>query len=261
MMSSSDYYDQVIYVESLRYRAHWLDAHHSKVARFTEAPESEVINETWTKWMLKKGPDGTVLLESMRYRNNFLDAHHSGTCRVTYSAYPYDDDWALWYMENTEAGNVTFRSKRYPDSRLDAHHSGEARVTAGNGEWSEMRVYQPAISEEKELIFTYDNSNGTTPVNTSYTEKVGISRTKSQSSSQTIGTEIGVEIESVFTSKTSLSASWSQSNSSTWSSEQSRTVEVAVNPGTVKKIYQLTGYYGTGPNGFKVASNHLFFEG
>ena len=256
-MSAKDYYNQVIYVESLRYRAHWLDAHHSKIARFTECPQSEVIDKDWAKWMVKEGPDGTIALESMRFPNNFLDAHHSRTCYVTYSAFPYDDDWALWYLEKTESGNFCFRSKRYPDSRLDAHHSGEARMTPGSGEWSEMRVYQPDVSESKDLVFVYDNSKGTTPVKTTYTEKVGISRTDSFSSSTTISTEMGIEIESIFSANTSLSTTWEQSSSTTWSSEVSKTVEVTVNPGTVKKISQLMGFYGP----FQVASNHLYFEG
>ena len=258
---AADYYDQVIYVESLLYRAHWLDAHHSKVARFTQTPESNVVNVVWPKWKLKKGPDNTILLESVLYPNHFLDAHHSGTCHVTYSAYPYSHDWALWYMERTEKGNFAFRSKLYSNSRLDAHHSGEAHITYGSGVWSEMRVYQPDVSEERELIFIYDNTCGTSPVDTSYTEKIGISQTNTQSTSTTISTEIGAEIEGIFTAKTSVSATWSQSSSSTWSTEQSRTVSVTVNPGTVKKIYQLVGYYNKGPNGFKIASNHLFFEG
>lgn len=114
-MSSSDYYNQVIYVESLRYHAHWLDAHHSKVARFTERPQSELIDASWAKWKVKEGPDGCIALESIRYPNHFLDAHHSHTCHVTYSAYPSDNSWALWYLEDDGAGNFSFRSKRYPD--------------------------------------------------------------------------------------------------------------------------------------------------
>ena len=253
----SDFVGQVIYVESLRYRGRWLDAHHSKECRFTETPQSDVIDAVWAKWIVRDGPNGTIALESMRYPNNFLDAHHSRICHVTYSTYPYNSSWALWFLEKTPSGNYCLRSSRYTDSRLDAHHSGEAHVTAGSGDWSEMRIYQPDVSESKTLIFIYDNSKGTTPVETSYTEKNGISRTESTSQSTTVSAEMGVEIKSIFSAKTSLSSTWEQSSSTTWSSEVSRTVKVSVDPGTIKKIYQLQGTYGP----YNVASNQLYFEG
>ena len=254
--SVSDYVNQVIYVETYRYRGRWLDAHHSFSARFTQCPQSEVIDHTWTKWIVREGPGNTLALESVRYPNHFLDAHHSLSCRVTYTSYPYNKDWALWRLEYS-GGRYAFRSVRYSNSRLDAHHSGDARVTAGSGIWSQMRIYQPDLGERKALIFVYDNSKGTTPVKTSFTETIGISRTHTQSSSFTVSAEIGLEIKSIFSAKASSSSTWVQSTSTTWSKETSRTVEVTVKPGTIKKIYQLQGSYGP----YKVASNHLFFEG
>ena len=222
-MSAADYYNQVVYIESMKYRAHWLDAHgKSFVAHFTEAPQQDVINASWAKWTLKKGPGSAIVLESLRYPNRFLDAHGSETCHVTYSAYPYDDDWALWYLEDNGDGNVCLRSKRYPDSRLDAHGSGEARVTKGKGDWSALRIYQPTVDDKKELLFSYDNTKGTTPVETEYTEKMGIYKTKSTSQSTSLAIEMGVEIQSIFSNKSSFSSTWSISSSSTWSTEITR---------------------------------------
>ena len=149
------------------------------------------------------------------------------------------------------SGTYAFCSKAYSNSRLDAHGSGDARVTAGSGR---MIIYQPNLGERKALIFVYDNSKGSTPVKNSFTEIIGISRTDSQSSSVTDSAEIGLEIKSIFSAKMSYSSTWEQSTSATWSKETSRTVEVTVYPGTVKKIYQLQGSYGP----FNVASNHLF---
>ena len=258
-VTASDYYDQVVYIESLRYRAHWLDSYRNGEAKFTEYPQSNVINAVWAKWILRKGPNSTILLESVRYPNNYLDAQ-SGTCRVTYSTYPYDDDWALWYLEDIGNGNVSFRSKRYPDSRLDAHGSGEARVTKGSGDWSTFKIYQPTVEERKVLIFTYDNSKGTTPVQTEYTEEVGISMTESTSVSVTA--EISLEIQKAFVSaKVSLSSTWSSSSSTTWNQSITKKVSVEVAPNTIKKIYQLTGFYGEDANQFQVKSSHLYFEG
>ena len=120
-----------------------------------------------------------------------------------------------------------------------------------------MRIYQPNVSERKAIVFTYDNSGGTTPVHTSFSEKIGVSRTDTTSTSYTISAEMGLEIKSIFSAKMSFSATWEQSTSTTWTKETTRTVEVTVNPGTIKKIYQLQGSYGP----FDVASNHLYFEG
>ena len=266
--SVSDYVNQVIYVESYRYRGRWLDAFYDpsslfryafpniRFARFTDSPESSVVYKTWSKWIVRQGPGNTLALESVRFPNHFLDAHDSGYCRVTYSSYPYNKVWALWYLEYS-SGKYAFRSKRFSGSRLDAHDSGSARVTAGSGKWSQMRIYQPKIAEIKTLIFTYNNTKGSTPIKVSFTEKIGISRTDTQSSSYTISAEMGLEIKSIFSAKTSFSATWARSTSTTWTKETSRTVEVTVKLGTVKKIYQLQGTYGP----FKVSSNHLFFEG
>ena len=253
--SVADYVNQVIYVESYRYRGHWLDAHHSFSARFTESPQSDVIDHVWTKWIVRQGPGNTMALESVRYPNHFLDAHHSGSCRVTYTSYPYDKDWALWYLEYS-AGRYQFRSKRYSNSRLDAHHSGDARITAGSGIWSQMRIYQPDLGVKKVLILLYDNSKGTIPVEISFTEPIGISRTCTQHSSYTVSAEMGLEIKSIFSNKTSFSATWKQSISTSWSKEIPRTVEVTVNPCTVLKIYQLQASYGP----FNIAFDQLFLE-
>ena len=253
----SEYAGQVVYLESLRYRGRWLNAHDSKKCRFTSCPQSDVIDNVWTKWIVRNAENGLIALESLRYPNNFLDAHHSRTCHVTYSAYPYNQDWALWYLEKNRSGNVCLRSSRYPDSRLDAHHSGEARVTPGIGQWSKIRLYQPDIAIERTLIFTYDNSKGKTTVETKYSERVGISRTDATSVSRTVSSEIGMEIKEIFSAKTSSSTKWEQSSSTTWSAEVSREVSVSINPGTIKKIYQLQGSYGP----YTISSNHLFFEG
>jgi len=236
-MSANQYYDQVIYIESMRYRAHWPDAHHSSECHFIEAPQSDVINEVWSKWFLRKGPNNSIVLESLRYRNHFLDAHHSKTCHVTESSYPYDDDWALWYLEDEGDGNVSFRSKRYPDSRLDAHHGGPAKVTNGSGEWSLFKIYQPTYEDQKVLLFSYNNTKGSTPVHTEYTEKVGITKTWSSTSLYTVSAEIGAEIVSIFSAKSSSSASWTSSSSQTWGAEVTRTVAVEVTPGYKKEIF------------------------
>jgi len=64
-MAANQYYDQVIYIQSMCYRAHWFDAHHSGECHFTEAPQSDVINEVWSKWFVRKGPSNIIVFESL----------------------------------------------------------------------------------------------------------------------------------------------------------------------------------------------------
>jgi hypothetical protein len=249
---AAKYYEQVIYIESMRYRAHWLDSHHSGWAGFTQAPERDLIGKIWSKWMVRRGSGGAISLESVRYPNHYLDAHHSGWVGVTYSAYPSGADWALWYMEKRSDGNMVLRSKRYSKSRVDAHHTGWAAHSEGSGIWHALRIYTPSTDETKALISMYDNTQGNTVVKHTFREKIGIS--KSESTNIEITNEIGGEIKKSFT--INLSTTWSHSSTETWEKEIERTIEVEVLPGYVKRIYQMKGNYGP----FEVSCNQLFFE-
>ena len=139
---ATQYYGEVINIETMRYPGRYLDAHHTKVALFTAPPGGDVSGLVWAEWTVRCGPEGTISLESVRYPDYYLDAHHSRNCKVTYSATPATY-WNLWYMEKTDDGAIEFRSKRYPDSRLDAYHANNlAKVTPGSGIWSKMRVHE-----------------------------------------------------------------------------------------------------------------------
>ena len=274
------YRDQVIYIESYKYRGHWLHAHGKNTkpsgdVHLVEAAQSDVINDVDKKWVVKKKlpTDSTVVIESVQFRNHYLGSHthdHKHVCHVKYSAYPYDEEWAIWYFEDKRDegdGKVSFLSKRYynPDPKENKNYRinskpTDARLSNGSGDWSIFKIYQPTVEDRRELLFSYDNTKGGTPVKTEYTEQTGISKTNTTTESATVTTQMGVEIESVFNAKASESVTWSTSTSATWSSEVTRKVSIEVPPGTIKKIYQLTGYYGEGRNKYRVASNHLFFE-
>ena len=148
---ASQYYDEVIYMESLRYPGRWLDAPRSKIALFTTPHFGDINGLPWPQWVVRCGPGGTVALESVRYPHHYLDAHRSRVCKVTYSADPASADWALWYLEERDDSAIELRSKRYPESRLDAYHAnGWAAVTPGSGVWSGMKIYQePGTSCQK----------------------------------------------------------------------------------------------------------------
>lgn len=245
------YYEQVIYIESLRFRAHWLDSR--GWVYFTEASERDLIDKTWAKWVVWPGPDGTITLESMEKPRCYLFANGEySRCSLLCSSYPNGDNKFLWYLERRSDDAMELRSKRYATSRLDAHHELYAALSSGSKIWHRLRIFQPPTSESRVLISTYDNSKGNTKVTHTYTERIGISKTTSTSIS--ITAEVGLEIKKVFTAK--LSATWSYSKSQTWSKETEKTVAVDVLPGYVKRIYQLKGTYGP----LEISSSYLFFE-
>jgi hypothetical protein len=107
---ATQYYGEVINIETmrypgryldahhLRYRGRYLDAHHTKVALFTAPPGGDVSGLVWAEWTVRCGPEGTISLESVRYPDYYLDAHHSRDCKVTYSA-STETYWNMWYME------------------------------------------------------------------------------------------------------------------------------------------------------------------
>ena len=122
-----------------------------------------MTGKKWAKWIVRRGPGGTITLESGLYRHHYLDAHHLGLCHVTYSNYPNGGVKFLWYMEKRSDGAIELRSRRYPNSRLEAYHLFQwARITPLRGYWSKLRIYQPPIRETRQLIATFDNSKGNT---------------------------------------------------------------------------------------------------
>ena len=150
---AAKYYDQVIYIESLQFRSYYLDAHHSKNALFTKSPQTTLTGHIWFKWIVRRGPGGTVALESVRYPKHYLDATHYKACRITPTSNPNGVVWALWYMEKSSDGTIQLRSKRYPDSRVGAFLINRyiwARIKPGSGSWSKLRIYQPTANEAEE---------------------------------------------------------------------------------------------------------------
>ena len=263
---ASKYHNQIIYIESIRYRAHWLAPYmelfgnplfkHKYFSTFIEAPERDVIGNSWAKWMVRPGPGETITLESVYYPHNYLIVEGIGFVKVDYYAHPNGAEEALWYMES-RGGHIELHSNKLSNKHLDTHYVSNfkaniAGVTVGLDALSLVRIYQPAISEVKTLISVFDNSKGNTIVTHTFNETVGISKTTSTTVS--ITTELGSEIKEIFTAK--LSATWSQTESVTWSAKVEKSIKVNVLPGYVKRIYQQIGYYGP----FKIGSTQFYFE-
>ena len=258
---ASKYHNQIIYIESLRYRAHWLapyiEHYGKRFSSFIEAPERDVIGHSWAKWMVRPGPGETITLESVYYPHNYLIVEGVGFVKVDYYAHPNGAEEALWYMDS-RGGNIELNSSKINNYQLDTRFVSSIQaymagvLKPGRNPYSFIRIYQPAINEGKTLISVFDNSKGNTIVTHTFKETVGISKTTSTTVS--ITTELGVEIKAIFTAQ--LSATWSQTESETWSEKVEKSIKVDVLPGYVKRIYQQIGYYGP----FQIESTQLFFE-
>jgi hypothetical protein len=261
---ASKYHNQIIYIESIRYRAHWLAPYmelfgnplfkHKYFSTFIEAPERDVIGNSWAKWMVRPGPGDTITLESVYYPHNYLIVEGIGFVKVDYYAHPNGAEEALWYMES-RGGLVQIFSNKLRNKHLDVivqSNIKTAIVTIGFDKFSLTRNYQPAIDEVKTLISVFDNSKGNTEVTHTYKKAVGISKTTSTTVS--ITTELGAEIKGIFTAR--LSATWSHTQSETWSVMVESSVSIKILPGYVKRVYQLIGHYGP----FQIGSTQFYFE-
>ena len=259
------YHNQIIHIESIRYRAHWLAPYANlnifgisrlipNLCSFIEAPERDVIGLSWAKWMVRPGPDETITLESVHYPHHYLYVEGIGYVKVKYYAHPNGADEALWYMES-RGGLVQIFSNKLRNKHLDVivqSNIKTAIVTIGFDKFSLTRNYQPAIDEVKTLISVFDNSKGNTEVTHTYKKAVGISKTTSTTVS--ITTELGAEIKGIFTAR--LSATWSHTQSETWSVMVESSVSIKILPGYVKRVYQLIGHYGP----FQIGSTQFYFE-
>ena len=264
------YYDQVVYFESVDKRGSWLArgpiparwGNPNKAAIFENCAERDVIGKPLFKWIVRECPGGAIALENVAHPHHYLGADMiSSGCTLVYYTYPQNVDEVLWYLEKRSDGNFELHSKRYYDDNGRVHANWKrglldyllAGLESGTDMWwSALRLYQPPVREERKLVAYYNNLYGNTPVTRTFKERIGISKTTSTSIE--ISAEVGLEIKSIFSAK--LSTTWTQTSSSTWDKEVERTYEVQILPGYIKRIYQLTGYYGP----FEVISDRLFFE-
>ena len=166
---ASKYYNQVIYIETLTQRGHWLDAYHNGGARFTGSSQRDVINAVWAKWFVRPDPDGSgkIALESALYPNHYLDSHGGMSALVTHADYPYDKTWALWTLEDSPTGSFqVLHSVQNVDYYLTWFFGGGWVATYDDS--AKLRVYQPTITESTSHVYTYNNSQGVDPVHTAH---------------------------------------------------------------------------------------------
>ena len=253
-----------------------MDSHHLGYQRFTGSTQLYAVTMPnsaglWSKWILRDGGNGKVMFESVRYPDSYLDAHHSAYVKVTHSNYPQGQIWFLWILTK-DANAYYIESYRYRNHYIENYCSwltwgicyGHLHGGKG-GETVKMRVYQPQFNETEKLIFSLDNTHGTTEVTRTMTKTVGISKTVGRSISINGQLNIAAEIKKILTIGGLLSATWQSSSSTTWTSQTTDTLTVKVAPGTHKKVWQAVAFYGIddrdrGPY-YRVCSDRLRFEG
>ena len=87
-----EHHSVIVFIESLRYRGYWIDAHHSNYVSIGASLEAEVINKDWAKWKLHYR-NKYYFLESMRYPGYFLDVKPTGYIKMLKSSHPWNKDY------------------------------------------------------------------------------------------------------------------------------------------------------------------------
>ena len=101
-------------------------------------------------------------------------------------------------MVSSGEGKASFQSKLYSDFRINSHPR-DAHFSKGSGLWSVFRIYQPTVQDRKELLFSYDNTEGTAPVKTEYTG-ISIRPILLRNQIQSL-LKMDLKIESIFSAK------------------------------------------------------------
>lgn len=213
--------DNIICLESLRYRDHYLDTTHHKqldgrhIIKIT--PNNDIPKDLpWALFSVWGEDLSNVGIRSERWTNRWLDAHHSGFLRGT-------------------------------------KHDPETRPSKPWGQF-ELMFSQP-IMDQYETVVSEKNSS-TEEVLFSYTYKLGMSRTDGKSVENAV--TLNLEAQKNFAVGSvkfgaQYSTKWSESSSSTFSAATEITTEVKIPPGKTATIKQLRAKYGP----LRVESNHL----
>lgn len=262
---------RIITIESLRYRGSFIDANDSMKAKHTGCPRSQIVDQTWCKFIVHHVEGNIVCFESLRYRDHYLDMNTEKTkaktgdhhiVKITQCNYlPTDAAWAKFSIFGSTLGRVGIRSERWNDRWLDAHESGDILGSLNDPNtpppadpypWGlfSLQFAQP-IKDEYELVAQHFNASDT-PIDYKYQYTLGVSRT--DSSSHTNSAELSLELQKNFGTAAFSSGSvkfgskysqeWSTSTANTYSAATSITTTLPIAAYEGVKIYQLIGTYG-----------------
>lgn len=251
----------VVYIENYRYRGYWMSAQgkNSEII-FQPIPQSAVVAHLELKWRVKSIGQGQVTLESMKYRYSYLFVYTYTylennllprlNAMTLYSSYPQGQTYLKFKIGNRN-GKFNFG--------IDGEYlviccSYRARMDYNFFPLlSEFRIYTPPKSDSFEPIATLDNSARNEQWTFQYQEEIGIEQTNGQTVSETLTTELGIEIKGAFSAGMTYSKTWKSSSSETYSKKSTFTMSAIVDPHEKVQIQQLVGTY----DGFKVRARYF----
>jgi hypothetical protein len=216
--------DEIVVLESVRCRDHYLDMHHS-TAEF----------------------------------NAFLFTDHH-VSRITERAdIPTADDTAFCFrIWGAALDDVGIQSTRWTNRWLDCHHSGKLLGSKGPAKsrvehtWGKFKIqFSSKIQDAMIPVASYENlSEAAVPFTFKY--KTGLSR--SDGTSHKVSGEVNFEMAANFgvgafpsasaTFGAKYSHEWSTSSSTTWSKASESDVTITVKSGKKVEILQLQASYG-----------------
>ena len=236
---------QVIYIETYEYRGHWMGAPGSnRDVYFYPVHERAVAENLALKWRVQDLGQGEVLLENMKYKYNYLLAKYRSYdryARAEFNSYPQGVSNMRFKIGTRNNRFNLIRGNEYLvhccdfHSRMDYNYYSPA---------SEFRFYTPPKSDQFGVIATLDNSGRSVKWTFQYVEEIGISKTNGHQISESLTTEIGVEIKSAFSFGMSHTISWTTTSEQSYSKKVSFTVSAEVPPGKIVQVQQLVGSYG-----------------
>lgn len=276
---NEDLFDgEIFYIESVKYRENWLYLYGGLVMCFAGCRRSDVVDDVWLKWRIKKSSKGPfVFLESVKRKNYFFNVNDSNFLTLKEASCADDQEWAKWYIKKVKnyhvdgSSCVQIYSKHYSGQSLAAvgkiakvltyHPSAIPSVSTSGFDNFWFNLYQPPVREQWVKLADEDNTRGDSPIKLIYAKTTGISKVGSTVATESVsmGSEIGLEIEAVFKAGTKFSTTWTQTKSETWEPSQSVTHETVLEPGKRLCVWQLVGFYGEPENKYRIGSNELKF--
>jgi len=253
----------IVQIESKRYGGHFIDSHHSRVAKCTGCSPSYRQAANWSKWKIRSRGGDDVSFESVRFPDHFLDMNtdkdegNRHVQRITKSMTGQPESWGIFRIHG-DLSNCMIQSMRWNDRWLDCHDTKKLLGTSSSNPpsgqpWASWQIAPPAeIHDSWEEVNAVSNDGDTVTMKATFTYTKGISNTSS--SSFQFGMEQSIEVEAnfeipAFTSGSvkvgaKFSQNWENSSSETFTQGRELSLEVECPPKTKIILEQLIGTYG-----------------
>ena len=241
------YNNKVIYIESNNNLGYYGEALNEDGFQFKEVDQDGIVNDLAAKWLVLHMGSGKVLLQSMKYQYNFLQANsftndHGSFANHTYMNYPFYGEDNTFYIISYSSGIYMFNRK---SSNLVVCCGYSARMDYKTYADSYFRIYIPTATMSFEPLATYINS-WNTPIQETFEQTVGISRTEGKSSTEAVAASVGHDINETFTALTygnESSYEWPSFSQITYSEAVIHLVTVNLPGNTRMIVKQLVGQF------------------